>query len=205
VGQRKDEITQSPVQIRKAIAQARADLRAHLSALANPPISNEAHGDQTVPTPAKTKRTAAKTDPAKTKRTAAKTEKKAELKSEKPAAKTKSASKTKPKSTASKKRTPARIAKSAAVTAGHVLDTMAAGAVVGAVKAAAQAVVEKEATKGRRRSPSTTVEVLGEMAPDAAVGAIAGAAEAVMPEESEPSKPKAKRKNTKKDESPKRK
>jgi len=98
----------------------------------------------------------------------------------------------------SKKSTPARIAKGAAVQAAHALDTMAAGAVVGAVKAAAQAINEKEA-KGRK-SPTSTGQVLGEIAPDAAMGALAGAAQSMMPEgiETKPTKKVTKPKAAKK-------
>jgi len=84
-----------------------------------------------------------------------------------------------------------------AATAGHVLDTMAAGAVTGAVKAAAQSIEENEAQsfKNGRKSSPLTGEVLGEMAPDAAIGAIVGAAQAVMPDG--PKKEKRKGTNSK--------
>ncbi len=106
----------------------------------------------------------------------------------------KSDKKTKPaRKTAAKKSTAARVAKGAAVQAAQALDTMAAGAVVGAVKAAAESVNETEA-KGRRK-PASTGKVLREIAPDAAMGALAGAARAMIPEGTKPAKPKAAKKS----------
>jgi len=77
---------------------------------------------------------------------------------------------------------------------------MAAGAVVGAVKAAAQSITEKEAKtlKTKRTSSPSTSEVLNEMAPDAAIGAVVGAAQAVMPDGSESGPGKRKGSNSKK-------
>jgi len=72
-----------------------------------------------------------------------------------------------------------------AAKAGAVLDTMAAGAVVGAVKAAAHAIDENQvqALKGSgKKSPSTSA-VLGDLAPGAAMGALVGAAQSVLPVE----------------------
>jgi hypothetical protein len=65
---------------------------------------------------------------------------------------------------------------------------MAAGAVVGAVKAAAQAIDENQvrSLKGRGRKPASTSAVLGDLAPDAAMGAVVGAAQSVLPVEEEP-------------------
>jgi hypothetical protein len=65
---------------------------------------------------------------------------------------------------------------------------MAAGAVVGAVKAAAHAVDEGQvqSLKGRGKKSASTTAVLGELAPDAAMGAVVGAAQAVLPVEEEP-------------------
>ena len=74
---------------------------------------------------------------------------------------------------------------------------MAAGAVVGAVKAAAQSIPEEGVQTLKGKSTPTTGEVLGEMAPDAAVGAVVGAARAVMPEGSAPGKGKAAGKSAK--------
>ncbi|MFO0908822.1 MAG: hypothetical protein U0794_10770 [Isosphaeraceae bacterium] len=91
-----------------------------------------------------------------------------------------------------------RIVAKVASRAGEVLDTMAAGAVVGAIKAAAQT-VEKDGIKpvrGRRKSASPTGEVLGEIGPDVAVGAIAGAAEAVIPQSAESSPPASRTRGT---------
>jgi len=158
----------SPSQIREAIARARAELEAHLSDLKNPQVfsGGDAPGDETMPSQAKPKRSATK--------------------GEKTAVKAESATKRKPKSSGSKSKAgrPSRRAKGVAAAAGHVLDTMTAGAVAGAVKAAAQSITENEAKSlksGRKSSPATG-EVLGGMAPDAAVGAIVGAAQAVMPD-----------------------
>lgn len=179
-----DEEVKSPSQLREAIAEARAEFGAHLNALAEPklPSGGDGPGDE----PMQAKQTAAKTT--KRSKTIAKSDTKTEL-ATKPPKKTPS----KPK-----KSTPARIAKGAAVQAARALDTMAAGAVVGAVKAAAQAINEKEA-KGRR-SPTSTGKVLGEIAPDAAMGALAGAAQAMMPEgiETKPTKKAAKPKAARK-------
>jgi len=120
--------------------------------------------------------------------------KRSATKNEKTAVKAESATKRRPKSSGSKSKqgSPTRRAKGVAATAGHVLDKMAAGAVEGAVKAAAQSITANEAKglkSGRKSSPSTG-EVLGEMAPDAAVGAIVGAAQAVMPDGAEKEKTK---------------
>jgi len=171
VGQKEDEIERSPEQIREAISQARSDLGEHLRALSEPPFPS---GDEKMAVHEKRERTVAKSD--------------------KQVAKSETKTKTKSSGAKSKKATPARIVKGAAATAGHVLDTMAAGAVVGAVKAAAQAITEQEAKspKGKRKTSPSTGEVLSEMAPDAAVGAIAGAAHSVLPEggESDTAKPK---------------
>jgi hypothetical protein len=90
----------------------------------------------------------------------------------------------------SKSGTATKAAKGIAAKAGHTLDTMAAGAVVGAVKAAAAAIEEQESTRGRRKSSPSTGEVLGEMAPDLALGAVSGAAHAVLPPDPQPEKAK---------------
>jgi len=189
VGQGNDETVDSPAQIREAIAQARTDLGAHLSALGDPQLPNGADGPGDQPMPAKRASTARakSTDNSKSPiaKTAKPTVKSAKPKGEKAvkadsAAKPKSKPKSKPKAKA-KTSTPAKIVKGAAATAGHALDAMAAGAVVGAVKAAAKSIAEKE-SKGRRKSSPSTGKVLGEMAPDAAMGALAGAAEAMLPD-----------------------
>ena len=81
---------------------------------------------------------------------------------------------------------------------GEVLDTMVAGAVVGAVTGAAAAVAKEptavSAGAPTRQSASPaqaggpgTREVLGELASGAAVGAVSGVAKAVLP----PEKPKS--------------
>lgn len=183
MAQRKDEVVESPAQLREAIAQARADLGAHLSALGNQVSPNP--GDNPMPTQPKPKRAAAKSE-----KPAAKKEKPA-AKNEKPAAKTKAAAKP---SHAKKTST----AKGTAAKAGKVLDTMAAGAVVGAVKAAAQAIAQNEPKASKAKRQPTTGKVLGKMGPDAAVGAIVGAAQAVMPEaKPNNAKDKAPKKTTK--------
>ncbi|WP_337176304.1 hypothetical protein [Paludisphaera sp.] len=104
------------------------------------------------------------------------------------AAKSPAKSKTNPKSEASSK--PAKAKRSSksqgmVAQAGSTLDTMAAGAVVGAVKAAARAIDENEvkALKGRGKRATSTADVLGEMGPDAALGAVVGAAGTVLPVE----------------------
>jgi len=181
VGQREEEIGKSPAEIREAIIHTRDHLGAHLSALADPQPPSE--DDKPMPTPTKRPKSANSTKSA-TKQTAAKSAK--STKSEKTAMKAKSSSKTKPKSP--KKASAGRIAKGAAATAGRVLDTMAAGAVVGAVKAAAQSLDKKKSA----RQPSTA-KVLNEMAPDAAVGAMTGAAQAVIPDNKSPKRRKSAR------------
>ena len=72
--------------------------------------------------------------------------------------------------------------------AGAVLDTMAAGAVVGAVKAAAHAIDEDrvQSLKGRGKKSASTSAVLEDLAPDAAMGAVVGAAQSVLPVEEKP-------------------
>jgi hypothetical protein len=82
----------------------------------------------------------------------------------------------------------ANAVKGIAEKAGHTLDTMAAGAVVGAVKAAAAAIEKQESTKSRRKSSPSIGEVMGDMAPGLALGAVSGAAQAVLPAEPEKAK-----------------
>jgi len=180
VGERDDEIARSPAQRRAAIAEARAELVAHLCDLVEPPFPDGGERPGDVAMQSKPKRGAAKRA-------------KAESEAKKDA---------KPSAPKKKRSTTARMAKDAAQTAGHVLDTMAAGAVVGAVKAAAQAVEEKQGQKKKGKTSTSTGEVLGGMAPDAAMGAIAGAAQAVMPQaavdaDNEPKPKKVKAKGTK--------
>jgi hypothetical protein len=161
MGQGKDEIEDSPAQLREAIAQARTDLGAHLSALGETPQPHIERAN---------KMTTAHKKP----------------KDEKEEA---SAKKKSPK-----KSSGARKVKSVAAKAGHVLDTMAAGAVVGAVKSAAQSIAQNESKRGLRKSSPSTGEVLGEIAPGMATGAVVGAAQAVMPESLKGDKPKEKKK-----------
>ena len=162
MGHGKDEVTASPTELREAIAQARTSLGAHLRSLSNLALPNGDTGDKTMQTK--------KQAPANAK-TAKKP--KAEAKSKLEAR------------TTTKRKTPVSLkANGVAAKAGQILDTMAAGAVVGAVKAAAQSIAQNEAKslKGNRKASKSTSDVLSEMAPDAAVGAVAGAARAVVPE-----------------------
>jgi hypothetical protein len=172
MGQGKDEVGASPAEIRKAIAEARSDLGAHLGALN--PLNllgvGESPGDTKMPT-------VKKSGSSKGAKTAAR---KSEPK--KPDSKAKAAKGDASKNgTKAKKHSPKT--QGVAAKAGAVLDTMAAGAVVGAVKAAAHAIDENEvqALKGSgKKSPSTSA-VLGDLAPDAAMGALVGAAQSVLP------------------------
>ena len=175
MGQGNDEVAGSPAQIREAIAQARADLGEHLSALGNPPPSSgpDGPGEKTMPTP--TKRSEAKGEKSSPKAAKAKTT---------PGPK--------------KKVSTTKMVKGVAAKAGEVIDTMAAGAVAGAITAAAQSISEgkAKALKGRRKAAISTREVLAEIAPDAAMGAVVGAAKAVMPAEANPLKPKGSKPKT---------
>lgn len=192
--QGKDEIAGSPAQIREAIARARDELGTHLSALVDPQSPTDDTGDTTMPTREKPKEAGAKRvkkTAAASKKTTAKSRSSASAKSsgaKASGAKSSSAKSSGAKSSGakSKKQATTRVARKAVDKAGRVLDEMAAGAVVGAVKAAAQAVAEK------KKAPRSTGKVLGEMAPDAAVGAVVGAAQAVMPDDAKTSKSKGK-------------
>ena len=201
MGQGKDGVGDSPSEIREAIAQARAELGAQLSALSHLtlPSGGDGPGDETMPTPKKSNEGAVK---------GAKTS--GNDRAESNPSKDGGKKSTKPKKSGASASSPRKSSKTTttrdvAAKAGHVLDTMAAGAVVGAVKAAAQAIAQDEARapKGKKAKAPSTGEVLGDLAPDVAVGAIVGAAKAVMPEEknsngSSPSaaKPKAARPKT---------
>jgi hypothetical protein len=110
------------------------------------------------------------------------------------------------KSGDARKKAPARKAKSAGQRlvekTGDVLDTMVAGALIGAVTGAARNVAHETAampltSDDVSRVPAsassdtpTTREVLGEMAGGAALGAVAGAAKAMLPAETEHAKTK---------------
>ena len=201
MGQGKDEIDATPAQIRKAIARARSDLAAHLGAV-NPLHLiglGESPGESKMPTVKKpasskgpktsTKKAERKADPKKPDSKAKPAEgasQKAGLKrSDSRAKPTKAGSGHESKSRARKR--PAR-SEGVVAKAGAALDTMAAGAVVGAVKAAARALDDEnkaKALKGRKSKSSSTSAVLGELAPDAALGAVAGAAQTMLPEEPE--------------------
>jgi hypothetical protein len=173
MGQGKDHVNASPTELRKAIAQARTDLEEHIRSLSDSTLPKNDHG-------AKKMQTKKMIDSAHTK---ASTKSKADSKSDSGA-----------KPLAKRKTSVARKASGVAAKAGHVLDTMAAGAVAGAVKAAAQSIEENEAKSLKSRSSKTTSAVLSEMAPNAAVGAVAGAARAVVPD----AEAKGKSKNGKK-------
>jgi hypothetical protein len=161
MGQGKDHVNASPTELREAIAQARTDLEEHIRSLSDSTLPKNDHG-------AKKMQTKKKIATAHTKKS---TKSKADSKSDSGA-----------KPPAKRKTSVARKASGVAAKAGHVLDTMAAGAVVGAVKAAAQSIEENEAKSLKSRSSKTTSAVLSEMAPNAAVGAVAGAARAIVPE-----------------------
>ncbi len=159
MGQRNDHVNASPTELRKAIAQARTDLEKHIRSLSNSTLPKNDLGANKMQT------------------------KKSASGQSKATAKSKGDSKpdSGAKPLAQRKTSVARKASGVAAKAGHVLDTMAAGAVVGAVKAAAQSVEENEAKSLKSRSSKTTSDVLSAMAPNAAVGAVAGAARAIVP------------------------
>jgi len=198
-------MSDSPADIRAAIANTRDELSQHLSELSNrffPPKGADGPNEASMPTE---KRTKPPTHSGAEARDSSKSGKptgkrlspgKTDVKDTKKSTSTKKTSAPKPGS--ARKSTTTRKVKSVTAKAGQVLDTMMAGAVVGAVKAAAQAVSQNEASNGlkgagkkRDAMAPSTGEVLGEMAPGAAVGAVVGAAKAVMPDES-----KAKKKPT---------
>jgi hypothetical protein len=160
MGQGKDHVNASPTELRKAIAQARTDLEEHIRSLSDSTLPKHDLGVKKM----QTKKIASA-------HTKTSTESKSDSKSDSAA-----------KPPAKRKTSVARKASGVAAKAGHVLDTMAAGAVVGAVKAAAQSIEENEAKSLKSRPSKTTSEVLTEMAPNAAVGAVAGAARAMVPE-----------------------
>jgi hypothetical protein len=159
MGQRNDHVNASPTELRKAIAQARTDLEKHIRSLSNSTLPKNDLGANKMQT------------------------KKSASGQSKATAKSKGDSKpdSGAKTLAKRKTSVARKASGVAAKAGHVLDTMAAGAVVGAVKAAAHSIEENEAKSLKSRSSKTTSDVLTEMAPNAAVGAVAGAAGAIVP------------------------
>jgi hypothetical protein len=160
MGQGKDHVNASPTKLREAIAKARTDLEEHIRSLSDSTLPKNDHGAKKM----QTKKIAS----AHTKKS---TKSKADSNSDSGA-----------KPPVKRKTSVARKASGVAAKAGHVLDTMAAGALVGAVKAAAQSIEENEAKSLKSRSSKTTSAVLSEMAPNAAVGAVAGAARAIVPE-----------------------
>jgi hypothetical protein len=160
MGQGKDRVNGSPIELRKAIAQARIDLVEHIRSLSDSTLPKNELGAKKM----QTKKSASAHSKASTK------------------SKSASKSDTGAKPLVKRKTSVTRKASGVATKAGHALDTMAAGAVVGAVKAAAQSLEENEAKSPKIRSSKTTSEVLSEMAPNAAVGAVAGAARAIVPQ-----------------------
>jgi len=88
---------------------------------------------------------------------------------------------------AATKRPASRKTAGAVAKTGEVLDTMLAGAIVGAVTGAARELNEgsdgKQGLASSKRGKVTTADVVGEMAPGAAVGAVVGAADSVLPKE----------------------
>jgi hypothetical protein len=192
MGQGKDEVDASPAEIRKAIAEARSDLGARLGAL-NPlnllgvgASPGGAEMSTTKPNASKGAKSSSK------KSTARKSEPKKAVATLKGSGKAASAGSKSPKRGAKATRKDEGVV----AKAGAALDTMAAGAVVGAVKAAAAAIDEDKvmSLKGGGKKAASTADVLGELAPDAAMGAVAGAMRTVLPaeEEEEEEKPKAK-------------
>jgi len=192
MGQGKDEVDASPAEIRKAIAEARSDLGAHLGAL-NPLHLlgvGESPGDAKMPTVKKSgahkgeKAAAKKSEPKKNQSEPKKSDSKAKAKAK--------AAKADSSTNGSKAKKRPTKSQGVAAKAGAVIDTMAAGAVVGAVKAAAQAIDENQvqALKGTGKTSPSTSAVLGDLAPDAAMGALVGAAQTVLPVEEKP-EPKA--------------
>jgi hypothetical protein len=159
MGQGKDHVNASPTELRKAIAQARTDLEKHIRSLSDTALPQNNLGAKKM----QTKKIASG-------QTKASAKSKGDSKSDSGA-----------KPLTKRKTSVARKASGVAAKAGHVLDTMAAGAVVGAVKAAAQSIQENEAKSLKSRTSKTTSDVLSEMAPNAAVGAVAGAARAIVP------------------------
>jgi hypothetical protein len=164
MGHGKDQVT--PSELRKAIAQARSSLGAHLRSLSNlalPSVGTDP-GEKMMQTKKKAPANAKVTNKSK--------------------ADAKSSPAPKPKAAATKKTSAGRKSGGVAAKAGHVLDTMAAGAVIGAVKAAAQSIAQNEtkSLKGSGKRSKSTSDVLSEIAPGAAVGAVAGAARAVVPD-----------------------
>jgi hypothetical protein len=166
MGHGKDQVT--PAELRQAIAQARSSLGAHLRSLSILPLPSGGTdpGDKTMQTKKKAPANAKTADNSK--------------------ADPRSSPGSKATTTAKKKPSVARKVNGVAAKAGKVLDTMAAGAVIGAVKAAAQSIAQNEAKslEGTGKASKSTSDVLSEMAPGAAVGAVTGAARAVVPDNS---------------------
>jgi hypothetical protein len=203
MGKAKDNgMSASPADIRTAIADTRDELGQHLSVLGNQffsPKGADGPKETTMPTEKRakppTQSGGESRDSSKSGRATVKGQNpgKADAKDTKKSTSTKKTVASKPGSAG--RSTTTRKVKGVAAKAGQVLDTMMAGAVVGAVKAAAQAVADKEALNGLEGAGKkghamarSTGEVLGEMAPGAAVGAVVGAAKAVMPETGEAKK-----------------
>ena len=130
MGQGKDHVSASPTELRKAIAQARSDLEKHVRSLSDSTLPKNDLGAKKM----QTKKIAS----GQTKASA------------KPKGDSKSDTGAKP--LAKRKTNGARKASGVAAKAGHVLDTMAAGAVVGAVAGAARAIVPAAKVKGKSQN-----------------------------------------------------
>jgi hypothetical protein len=209
----------SPEDLRAAIAETRAELARHLGALKHhlfhPHISSPEFAAETDMATAKKKTTrrpsAARAATSKPKPSSAASSSKSKSharsavsadeagSSRKPTA-SPSKMKAKPASTNPKPKAKAKTRRRPAVhtvlaRTGEVLDTVVAGAVVGAITGAAQSVAkEPTAVTGSPgamdRSPAAaggpgTKRILGELAPGAAAGAVSGAAKSVLPPEND--------------------
>ena len=197
MGQGKDEVDATPAGLRRAIAETRSDLGEHLRSLNISPLPDAGDDPGEIKMPTAKKATSQKLAPGTTtKRASAKsTPKNLETKLSPKAASTKSTAKASAEKAPVRRKRPATKSNGIAAEAGHVIDTMAAAAVVGAVKGAARTIAEDEAKSLKSRSkPSSksTGDVLAKMAPGAAMGAVVGAARSVVPVDETPSKnPKA--------------
>lgn len=190
MGEREEEVDASPSEIRKAITKARSDLGAHLDALH--PLNliglGESPGEPEMPTtknssaPKGGKTAAKKSTAGKSEAENAVSKRKGSGGGAKASAKEKSSQNG---SNRAAKHRPAKKAEGVMAKAGDVLDTMAAGAVVGAVKAAARSIDENkiQGFKGGAKKAASTADVLGDLAPGLAMGAVVGAAETVLPVE----------------------
>lgn len=212
------ELDDSPSTVRAAMAETRQQLALHLSALKerllHPLEAVDSAKDPTMPTAKKSSRQPAdkksQDDKSPSSRADAKTKKKSApsasvgASQKTTAAKSEKSSKsegTKTRKTAqsgkaapARKKTSAREGKAQSLVArtGETLDTMVAGAIVGAVTGAARNLAHEptamplcdEPPSGQQAAADvekpTTGQVLEEMASGAAIGAVSGSAKAVM-------------------------